>query len=480
VELIHIGVFTVFGLLYLLVLPARWRTWALFIGSILAIYWLQPTLNIRWLDYSLPTATLAISVLGWLITQQPQEGGAKLAREDWVALGVMTALVLSLTLTRYITIPVELTSRPPETWQVALCLLGLVSVIFALRRRPIRTRVITVGLFFLVCLFIVLKTDGLSRWLSSILRTQTGQDVALASSIDIQWLGFSYVAFRLIHMLRDRQNGLLPNLRLREYLTYVIFFPAYAAGPIDRVERFSEDYRHVGMLDGNRANFIALGFTRITIGLFKKFVVADSLAFFSLSAMTFGQAQSTGAVWVMLYSYALRLYFDFSGYSDIAIGIGILFGIQLPENFDRPYLKNNITAFWQSWHMTLSNWVRFYVYSPLSRALLKRKNKPHPNVIILICTVSTMLVIGLWHGVTLPFALWGLWHSIGLFVHKLWSDRTRKWYRELKQHPRLLQLWQVTGVLLTFHFVLLGWVWFALPDIEATVRAFGMLMGAVR
>jgi alginate O-acetyltransferase complex protein AlgI len=237
------------------------------------------------------------------------------------------------------------------------------------------------------------------------------------------------------------------------------------------------DYQALASLNTRDANRLTVAMTRIGVGLFKKFVVADSLAYFSLNGTNFSQANSTLATWLFLYSYAFRLYFDFSGYSDIAIGIGMLFGIQLPENFDRPYLKNNITTFWQSWHMTLSTWVRSYVYSPLSRSLLRRKNKPSNYTIIGICTLSTMLVIGLWHGVTLPFVLWGLWHGVGLVVHKVWSDKTRGWYRGLKQEPRRQHAWQIIGVILTFHFVLLGWIWFALPDVSSALRVFGALVG---
>jgi D-alanyl-lipoteichoic acid acyltransferase DltB (MBOAT superfamily) len=158
----------------------------------------------------------------------------------------------------------------------------------------------------------------------------------------------------------------------------------------------------------------------------------------------------------------------------------MLFGIQLPENFALPYLKNNITTFWQSWHISLSNWVRAYVYSPLSRALLRRKNKPSNDMIILVCTVATMLVIGLWHGITMPFVIWGLWHGIALFIHKLWSDKTRGWYRSLKQTPLRQRAWQLVGVLATFHFVVLGWVWFVMPDVTSALRVYASLFGIIR
>lgn len=479
-ELGQIAAFVITGLIFSLILPIRWRKWTLLVGSVIAIYWLQPTLNIRWLDYSLPTATLGISIFCWLVTRHSTENRSQLIREDWITVAIVIAIALLLTISRYVEIPIELTSRPPETWQVAICLLALTAIIFILRNRTSNNILISITVVFIIGLFMVLKTEPLTTGFGRFLRGQTGQDQALASAIDIQWLGFSYVAFRLIHTLRDKQNGLLPELSLREYLTYVIFFPAYAAGPIDRAERFSVDYQALTTFNSRDANHLTVALTRIGVGLFKKFVIADGLAYFSLNSTNYVQANSALAVWLLLYSYAIRLYFDFSGYSDIAIGIGMLFGIQLPENFNQPYLKNNITTFWQSWHMTLSNWVRSYVYSPLSRTLLRRKTKPSTTAIILICTLTTMIVIGLWHGVTIPFAIWGLWHGIGLFIHKLWSDQTRSWYRSLKQRPFRQRLWYGTGVVLTFHFVLLGWVWFAMPDMASALHVFASLIGLTR
>jgi D-alanyl-lipoteichoic acid acyltransferase DltB (MBOAT superfamily) len=252
-----------------------------------------------------------------------------------------------------------------------------------------------------------------------------------------------------------------------------VFFPAYTAGPIDRAERFDKDYAALATMRSWDPDRISEGLTRVGVGLFKKFVIADSLAIFSLGAAQ--GPETTFDLWIMLYSYAFRIYFDFSGYTDIAIGIGILFGVKMPENFNRPYLKPNIAAFWQSWHMTLSNWVRFYVYTPLSRRLLRYKARITNDGIIFISTMTTMIVIGLWHNVTLPFFIWGVWHGVGLFVHRLWSDRTRKWYRGLT--PAQNRLWTIAGIVITFHFVLLGWVWFAVPDFDEALDLFLMLFG---
>lgn len=476
--LLHIAVFALGSLLYAVLFPtgsrrANGRGWVLLIVSVVAIYWLQPALPIRNLDFALPTVTLALTVFVWLATRQ-----GDFQRQDLYTLLLIVALVLVLSATRYLIPELRPTpSRPPDILPVALALLVFGVIAFAAARFLPRGPQLALAALVIITLFVVIKANPLATGVSGWLRAQTGQDVTLAGPIDLGWLGFSYVAFRLLHMLRDRQTGKLPALSLREHLTYVIFFPAYTAGPIDRAERFVKDDRALPETPLLTAPRIALGGGRIALGLFKKFVIADSLALLALNAANAEQATSTFGLWLMLYTYAFRLYFDFSGYTDIALGVGILYGVTLPENFDRPYLKPNLTAFWQSWHITLGNWARFYVFSPFSRWLLTRPRKPSPLMIVLLAQLATMIVIGLWHGFTLTFLLWGIWHALGLFAHKVWTDRTRKWYAGLKDRPRRKQAWTIAGMLLTFHFVLLGWVWFALPDAGLAARTFLRLFG---
>jgi alginate O-acetyltransferase complex protein AlgI len=387
-----------------------------------------------------------------------------------------------MALNRYVVADIRLTAyRPPPPLIVAAVLAVLFVLALVLGRR-IRhwnqRRVLSAAIVIIVLLFVVLKTEHLATALATLWRRSTGQDPLLAGTGDLAWLGFSYVAFRLIHTLRDRQNGILPDLTLREYITYVLFTPAYIAGPIDRAERFTGDLRKIPQMVGLDGNRFLAGGQRIVIGMFKKFIIADALAMgMSMTPVNALQANSTAGLWVLLYGYALRLFFDFSGYTDIAIGLGMLFGVQLPENFNRPYLTTNITKFWQSWHITLSNWARFYVFSPLSRSLLRREPRPSPTLIVFVSQLATMIVIGLWHGVSWNYFIWGVWHGLALFVHKQWSDRTRKWYRGLNDKPWQRRAWTFFSWFITFQYVVLGWVWFLMPTVKSAAVTLARLFG---
>jgi alginate O-acetyltransferase complex protein AlgI len=323
---------------------------------------------------------------------------------------------------------------------------------------------------------VIQKSEFLAELVSMGLRSMNAQSVELASALDIKWLGFSYVAFRLLHTLRDRLSGRLPDLTLSEYVTYVIFFPAFSSGPIDRVQRFIQDLRQPFHLT---IDAILLSGKRILGGIFSKFVLADGLALIALNGINSNQVNSTGWLWIMLYAFALRIFFDFSGYTDIAIGMGQLLGIQLPENFEQPYLKQNLTLFWNSWHITLAQWFRAYFFNPLTRGLRTNiRNIPLP-LIIFIGQLSTFIMIGLWHGISWNFAIWGAWHGLGLFVHNRWSDLIRSKNVSLDSRPLLKRWVGFSSTIITFNYVSLGWVWFALSTPAQSWNTILKLFGLV-
>lgn len=508
-DLTAISVIGLAAVVYAALVPGRWRPWAVLLGSIVALFWLQAPLAPRYADFLLPSATVALAVAGWWLSRPPRrafmapahgpsaEQSAAPAdadaiqiprvyvRDDWFTLLIVLTVILAMSLFRYVDADFRITaSRPPTPLFVGITALevGLVFTALALILRRLPQRAVLSGaIATMVGLFIVVKWPPTTSAVAGWWRSFTGQDVTLAAPSDLAWLGFSYVAFRIIHTLRDRQSGILPDLSLRAYLSYILFAPAIVAGPIDRAERFTPDYQALPTLRGFDPGRWGTGLWRIGEGLFKKFVMADFLAQgMSLTPALAAEAQNTAALWALLFGYGLRIYFDFGGYSDIAIGLGTLFGIRLPENFSRPYWRTNITAFWQSWHMTLSNWARFYIFTPLSRGLLRRRRPEQPSIlsptaIVLIGQVATMTVIGLWHGITWNFLIWGLWHAVALFTHKQWSDRTRKWYRELQNVTWKRRAWSGVGWSLTLVYVMLGWIWFLMPTPEAAIQTFSKL-----
>lgn len=478
-------VFALLAILIGLATRDRFRPTLLLLISVLAVYWLQPGLPIRYLDFWLPTGTLVLTVLAWVLTA-PSE--MRTIRTNRGAGLTLIAVATCLGAVRFLVEPLIVASRPPPLAEI-LVGLSLASLFMFVAHRFWRPFMLTAMIALLIAILVVLKTPVLSAQASALLRTLNGQPANLATTADLRWVGFSYIAFRLIHTLRDRQAGRLPPVNLGEYLTYVVFFPSLTAGPIDRIERFIKDLRQPLALTS--PDWLRAG-TRFFVGLFKKYVVADSLALFAMSTSNAFQVRSPVWAWLLLYAFALQIYFDFSGYTDIVIGIAGPVGVRLPENFNAPYLKPNVTQFWNNWHMTLTQWFRSYYFNPLTRAMRAAKRPLPAWAMIFLSQTTTMLLIGLWHGITINFALWGLWHGLGLFAHNRWSEflKARGSSPAALAPPLPAQApggeprpsWRLSlrhwvGVSLTFNYVALGWVFFALPTPQSAGHFFSVLFG---
>ncbi|MFZ5858911.1 MAG: MBOAT family O-acyltransferase [Chloroflexota bacterium] len=467
------------GIAVLLGFLRRGRSLALAAVSALVIYWLQPAVKIdSSLSFWLPTLTLFITVLTWVMTA-PRE--ARSLRENWPALAVLAGVILFVTFSD-VQPWLKFPSAVPIRF-VALGLAGFLGLIFILSLLKKDNRLLLVlAALGLLTIFIFLKSPSASTWMLNLLANLSGRapDAAIASPI--AWLGYSYIAFRLLHTIRDRQSGILPAVGLAEYLNYVIFFPAFTAGPIDRLERFVKELREPLPLKNDDWLFAG---QRLALGLFKKFILADMLALVSIKDALVDQTLSGGWLWLTLFAYSFRVYLDFSGYTDIAIGMGRLLGIRLPENFTAPFLKPNLTQFWNSWHITLTQWFRSYFFNPVTR-FLRTRERPLPFTLILLLTqTTTMLLIGLWHGITWNFALWGLWHGLGLFVQNRWSEFARRFLPDAST-PLSASLgagsvsrgvFHALGVALTFIYFSLGIVFFALSTPQLSVQALLKLFG---
>ncbi len=450
---------------------SKGRELALLAVSSFVVFWLQPDEPFVTLRFWMPVATLAIAVLVWALTSASEARGWK---QNWAAATVLIGIILLMDLNRYFKLEQIYITGTPFLSLALGGLAGIFAFAFLLLRWQKANRFCMVITFIgIIAVFVFLKTPSLMKIVPDFASSRRGQDAGTVTT-SLSWLGFSYIAFRLMHTIRERQSGRLPSLTLGEYVNYAIFFPSFTAGPIDRAERFVKELRAPLALEDEA--WIDAG-TRFFVGLFKKFVVADLLVVISLNDLLVSQVKNAGWMWVFLYAYAFRIYFDFSGYTDIAIGLGRVIGIRLPENFAAPYLKPNLTQFWNSWHMTLTQWFRSYFFNPVTRSIRSAK-RPWPAwLTILMTQVSTMVLIGLWHGITWEFVIWGLWHGLGLFIQNRWSDfvrdRTPTWTQTRNGQIVL----NIIGVFLTFNFVALGWLFFNLSTPEIALQAMRKLFG---
>lgn len=471
--LTHILVFVLASLPFMWLIPTRWRPQTLLFASILALAWLLADDVLNHLDFMILIGTLSLSIAVWWIVQPPSENMPIRRADTQTFLIIAIGLVLAGLI-------FAVSDRPSNFLMpiigLAVATVGAINLpqILPSTNTEIYKRLSLLFVVGLIVILVILKIPASARFFSLAL----DRDEALHPTgiTPLAWLGFSYIAFRLIGVLFDFRAGRLPKdgMALRDFLTYVIFFPAMTAGPIDRVQRFIPELNQTKQLDSAR---LIEGTMRIAVGAFKKFVIADSLALVALNPTLVNRTGDTIGAWLLLYVYAFRIFFDFSGYSDVAIGIGRLYGITLPENFDRPYAQQNLQQFWQRWHITLSTWFRLYYFTPISRVMLRSGVKMPQWLMVMIAQISTMVLIGLWHGVTANFILWGLWHGIGLFIHKLILDNTRVWYQNISQHRWRRRFIFGISWLTTFHYVALGWVFFALPTPADSVAMLARLVG---
>jgi len=442
----------------------------IFFLNLVVLLVLQPNLPIRNLRFWLPSVIIIITIVSWIIIRDK-------VRFNTLSIVKPISAIAATYLLLIIVTKFGIFNNLYNQLKIInlLIFFGILFLLITLNLITANGSRANYWIFVIIILFVFLKTPQLSLMISKGLRTITDQSVELATHLDISWLGFSYIAFRLIHTLREHEKGALPDVDLVEYFNYVTFFPTMVAGPIDRFDHFQKSFQNP---DNHHNMRIIYSGQRISIGLFKKFVVADLLSLIALNEVNASQIHSSIWMWISVYAYAFLIFFDFSGYTDIAIGMACLLGIEIPENFSHPYAKKNLTLFWNSWHMTLTQFFRTYYFNPLARYLRTGKRKWSVWLIILTTQISTMVLIGFWHGIIINFVLWGLWHGIGLFIQNRWSNSLGASI-EKKFTSKLSNL-LINGVniFLTFNFVSVGWVFFVLPNVQSSISVLKVLVGA--
>jgi D-alanyl-lipoteichoic acid acyltransferase DltB (MBOAT superfamily) len=273
-------------------------------------------------------------------------------------------------------------------------------------------------------------------------------------------VGISFYTFTQIAFLVDAYRGNVARYALLHYALFVTYFPHLIAGPIlhhkDMIPQFER-----AETKRPDPHLILCGLIIFAIGLFKKTCLADGIQ--PLVAQAFGPTMPTfDQAWIGVLAYTFQLYFDFSGYSDMAIGISLMFGIFLPLNFNSPYKAVSIIDFWRRWHMTLSEFLRDYLYIPLG-------GNRHGRVLRYVNLMITMLLGGLWHGAAWTFVAWGALHGVYLCINHAWS------HFGPKAPPRFAPLADTAGAALTFLAVVIAWVFFRAPDMPTALSVLSKM-----
>jgi len=270
-------------------------------------------------------------------------------------------------------------------------------------------------------------------------------------------LAISFYTFQQIAYLVDSYRQETKEYDFLNYAIFVTFFPQLIAGPIVHHAEMMPQFAQLKNKVKHNFN-IALGLFIFSMGLFKKVVIADSFAVWATKGFDVATELNMLEAWVTSLSYTFQLYFDFSGYTDMAIGIALLFNIKIPMNFFSPYKATSIQDFWKRWHITLSRFLKDYIYIPLGG---NRKTEVRTYVNLF----TTFLLGGIWHGAGWTFILWGILHGLALIIHRFWQKTGIK--------INIILAWFIT-----FNFINITWVFFRATNFESAIKVLkGMFMG---
>ena len=269
-------------------------------------------------------------------------------------------------------------------------------------------------------------------------------------------LAISFFTFQQISYLVDRYKEETKEYDFLNYALFVTFFPQLIAGPIVHHKEMMPQFTKKSNLVKNYKN-IAMGLFIFSIGLFKKVVIADTFAIWATAGFDTATTLNLFEAWATSISYTFQLYFDFSGYTDMAIGTALLFNIKLPINFNSPYKALNIQEFWRRWHITLSRFLKDYIYIPLG-GNRKGEVRTYMNL------MATFIIAGLWHGAGWMFVFWGFLHGIALIIHRIWSKLSFK-------------IWSWLAWLITFNFINIAWVFFRAKEWDDAIKVLSGMVG---
>lgn len=282
------------------------------------------------------------------------------------------------------------------------------------------------------------------------------------------FLGISYLTFRSVGIIIELRDGVIKDLKMWEYLRFLLFMPTFSSGPIDRFKRFNENYQTIPERD-ELLDMLAESVRYIMWGFLYKFILAHILGEILLPPLKNLALQTGGFfnyyVVAVMYTFGLELFFDFAGYSMFALAISNLMGIRSPINFNKPFLSRDLKEFWNRWHMSLSFWFRDFVFMRMVMVMTRKKLFKNRNVTSSIAYILNMLLMGFWHGITWFYIAYGLFHGVGLVINDAWVRKKKTLNKERKKagRPPLPEnRWvQLLGMVITFHVVMVSFLIFS-------------------
>ncbi|MBE9062496.1 MBOAT family protein [cf. Phormidesmis sp. LEGE 11477] len=414
--------------------------YGLFLAVLFIVYWLLP-------NQKPDRSRLSQSLRLWLILLASLFFYASLPTAEYIPL-LLILIAMNFFIGKALAAPLDW-RIPNEAWPYA-------QIDWAKRK----TQVLGLGITLNVLLLLGFKyiSPGLSGL--GFERLATGPVAALAMP-----LGLSFFIFECIAYLVDVYRGSPACESWLEFAAYKLFFPKLISGPITRFHSFSNQLKGLSFPSLNRN---VEGLWLIASGAVKKLIIADNIGqLVDISAESLPRAGS-GDIWLLVFAYGLQLYFDFSGYVDVARGSALLLGFNLPQNFNFPYFATSIADFWRRWHMTLGEWLRNYLYFPLGGS---RRGLIRTCVNLMV----VMLIAGVWHGDRWGFVVWGAIHGFALIVHRLngtLCDRVTPLQTFWQSRPGIVLAWAITQFTIFF-----SWIFFRLPNLNDASLAIQRLFG---
>ncbi|SFE17098.1 membrane protein involved in D-alanine export [Peptostreptococcaceae bacterium pGA-8] len=265
------------------------------------------------------------------------------------------------------------------------------------------------------------------------------------------WLGFlgiSYMTFKSVQIIIEIYDRIIKELNVFEFFNFLIFFPAIVSGPIDRSRRFSEDFNNI-LPREQYLEMVGEGLFKILLGMFYKMVMAASIY---QSVVWLGEEDGVKAALIYMYSYGIYLFFDFAGYSLMAVGAAYLFGIKAPDNFNKPFISLDVKEFWDRWHITLSHWLRDFLFSRLMMKAIKGKWFKSKLTMSTVGFMVNMTVMGLWHGLDIYYIIYGVYHGILLSLTEIYQKKSKFHKKHKKETWYKTVSWFITFNLVMFGF----------------------------